>query len=354
MAAFAAGELSLDQINPIVARAPEWADREVCALAKQCTVSQIRSSIGRYPFPASPTTPDAVQPAVPGDITAGDRPDPHPDDPVAEAVPTVDEFWSFIQTDNGTWRLAGRFDADHGLVIDAALREVADALLRESGESPSGVDVLCEMARRSLGTVADTTRRDRFKVHVLLDEYRQLLDPFGHCLPDWIRDLITCDTAMAVTWTRNGRPIAQGSTSDTIAPAVRRHVLARDGGCRVPGCGLTRRLDLHHVIHRAHGGTNDPWNLISLCPKHHRLHHRGLLGISGNPEDSTTSEALKFTDPFGRPLRPNTLIRPPTGPPPPPTGTYQHPLGERLDLRWVEFSPPPAQQAANGPNPSQN
>jgi hypothetical protein len=196
--------------------------------------------------------------------------------------------------------------------------------------------VLAEMARRSLDTVPDRSRRDRYRVHVTLDERHQLLDPLGHTLPAWLRDLITCDATIAVTWTRNGTPIAQGATTDTIPAATRRHVLTRDGGCRVPGCGRRTRLDLHHIVHRHHGGTNDTWNLIALCPHHHRMHHRGHLGITGNADDP---DGITFTDTHGRPIATNRLIRPPTGPPP--TGTYTHPLGERLHLRWVHFNPPP-------------
>jgi len=193
--------------------------------------------------------------------------------------------------------------------------------------------------------VADSARRDRFRVHVLLDERHQLVDPLGHCLPAWLRELITCDATMAVTWTRHGVPIAQGSTADTIPAATRRHVIARDGGCRVPGCGVTRRLDVHHVVHRVAGGTNDTWNLLAVCPHHHRVHHRGELGISGNADDP---DGIVFTNAQGRPIRPNQLIRPPTGPPPPPTSHYQHPIGERLHLRWITFTPPPGHPSTDG------
>jgi hypothetical protein len=63
-----------------------------------------------------------------------------------------------------------------------------------------------------------------------------------------------------------------------------------------------------------------------------------LLGISGNADDP---HGLIFTDPHGRIIKPAAVARPPTGPPPQPAGRYQHPLGERLDMRWVTFNPPP-------------
>jgi hypothetical protein len=38
-------------------------------------------------------------------------------------------------------------------------------------------------------------------------------------------------------------------------------------------------LDVHHIQHRADGGTNDLWNLVTLCEAHHLCHHEGTLAI---------------------------------------------------------------------------
>jgi hypothetical protein len=65
-----------------------------------------------------------------------------------------------------------------------------------------------------------------------------------------------------------------------ISPATRRKVLHRDQGrCQVPGCRAHANLDVHHIKHREHGGTNDLWNLITLCEAHHLCHHEGTLAI---------------------------------------------------------------------------
>jgi 5-methylcytosine-specific restriction endonuclease McrA len=68
----------------------------------------------------------------------------------------------------------------------------------------------------------------------------------------------------------------------TIPPSVRREVLARDGHrCRTAGCGSAHFLDVHHIVPREHGGTNDPENLITLCAACHRMiHERSRLGDS--------------------------------------------------------------------------
>ena len=42
--------------------------------------------------------------------------------------------------------------------------------------------------------------------------------------------------------------------------------------------------------------------------------------------------------------------RHPGVPPPAPVGTYRHPLGERLDTKWIYFNPPPGhREVANRP-----
>ena len=63
----------------------------------------------------------------------------------------------------------------------------------------------------------------------------------------------------------------------TRTPSTRtlRAILARDGGCRYPGCGRTRHLHAHHVRFWSHGGDTTPDNLVLLCSSHHRSLHRG-------------------------------------------------------------------------------
>ena len=41
-------------------------------------------------------------------------------------------------------------------------------------------------------------------------------------------------------------------------------------------CGWNRTsLDIHHILHKSKGGTDDHENLIALCPNCHRLAHEG-------------------------------------------------------------------------------
>ena len=110
----------------------------------------------------------------------------------------------------------------------------------------------------------------------------------------------------------------------------------------MPGCHSDRFVEVHHITHWADGGATDTQNLLCLCPKHHRLHHQGRLGITGNADrPPDTLGAVEFRDRHGLPIRAsgaNPIA--PTRPPPPITGTWEHPLNERLELRYLHIHEP--------------
>ncbi len=76
-----------------------------------------------------------------------------------------------------------------------------------------------------------------------------------------------------------------GRVRQDVPPSVARLVWHRDGRrCRVPGCRSARGLEIHHLVHREHGGTHDPSNLVLVCSSCHQAHHDGRLAIAGTAE----------------------------------------------------------------------
>jgi hypothetical protein len=67
------------------------------------------------------------------------------------------------------------------------------------------------------------------------------------------------------------------------ATSLHLRILERDDyRCQVPGCTCRRNLQAHHIIFRSRGGTDDEWNLITLCSSHHLPGvHEGRLIIEG-------------------------------------------------------------------------
>ena len=264
------------------------------------------------------------------------------------APPADDNRVTYGYGPGGRWFLHADLDADLGELFTTALDEVRDSLFaRTSSEAVGGnifpavtdADAFVELAQRSLDSVTTPARRNRYRVNLYLERNGRLATDRGVEIPEPIARYLTCDGGIDPVVVENGLPVSVGRSQRTIPDRTRRTVLHRDGHCcQVPGCTATRGLDLHHIVHWSLLGPTDTWNLITLCSRHHRLHHKHRLGISGNADDP---DSLVFTDCRGKPIRASGARPiPPGGPPSPIAGTYEHPLGERLDPRWVTFVDP--------------
>ena len=68
----------------------------------------------------------------------------------------------------------------------------------------------------------------------------------------------------------HGAPLHLGRSHRLATPAQRTALLARDGGCVIPGCTTTAdRCDIHHVNPWTDGGPTDITNLVTVCGRHH-------------------------------------------------------------------------------------
>lgn len=342
-AALAAGSLSEDQAAVVARHAPASCDAQAAELAGHASVSQLRRVLGRYPFDgASPGGDEAGEPASA---------------PPQEEIRRV----SFATTERGTWRCSAELPPDEGALVERALAAERDRLFRESGgradpddESQgqargrpdlSWADALVAMAERSLAAEAaahPAQLRSLVLFHLDTERYGgpQAHPHGGPALPDSLRRLIGCDARVRPVWESNGHPVSVGRSTRVVPERTRVVIQERDRGCRVPGCDRSRWLHVHHIVHWEDGGATDTSNLVSLCPAHHRLHHRGGLGITG---DAEAPEALVVTDARGRRLTGSGRPAPPGRPVMVAArsrgldGTWVPPAGERLDPRWVEF-----------------
>jgi hypothetical protein len=71
------------------------------------------------------------------------------------------------------------------------------------------------------------------------------------------------------------------------------------------------------------------------------------LGITGNADE--LEDGVEFTDANGKALTDSGARPwPPRAAPPPIKGTYEHPIGERLDFGWLHFNNDPQELAPIG------
>ena len=236
--------------------------------------------------------------------------------------------------------------------FDAALATHHDALIADwkrdrdaTGQQPSDVSPAFPTLVDGFMSVveaswdAEATRRPHgarttVVMHVDVKDRVAALH-LGPVLSQADRQYLSCDATCEAWFHRDGQPIGAGRTTRTISRRLRRALEHRHPTCAVPGCGATRGLHAHHIIHWEHGGATELNNLVLLCPYHHRLHHRGAITITG------PADRLKVTNDQGEALVSGSLARPPTRPRPdvPPCNG---PTGERADWWWyTPFQPQP-------------
>jgi hypothetical protein len=323
------GRLSLDQVGVLAERAGAGSDDHYLELARVATVTQLRTAVKLEP-----------------------RPEPKPE-PWREQRPSITKN---SDEQGSCWRIKlAPLDAAK---FDAALASHRDALITQwkadhgAGEGtsdqrpplPGTAEAFMRLVEA--GWDAEAARRPHAQhttvvVHVDVERRAAALH-LGPLLSDAERQYLTCDATCEVWFERGGEVIGAGRATRQISRRLRRVLEHRDRTCVVAGCGATRGLHAHHLQHWEEGGPTELDNLVLVCPYHHRLHHRGLITITG------PAGAVVVTDDDGRVLSPGSLARPPTGPPravPPCPG----PLGERADWWWYtpfEPKPPPTDQVA--------
>jgi hypothetical protein len=319
------GRLSLDQVGIITEKAGDGSDEHYVTLAEVATVNQLRTALKSEPRP---------------------EPDPEPEpwrEPERSITKTSDE-------QSCTWKI--KLPHEDAATFDAALASHQDALITEwkrdheddDNASPDQRPPLPNIGDAFMSLVeagwdADVARRphgQRTTVVVHLDVKDRIAQlHLGPLLTDAERQYLSCDATCEVWFHRDGQVIGAGRTTRTVNRRLRRALEFRHPTCAAPGCGATRGLHAHHIQHWEDGGATDLDNLVLLCPYHHRLHHRGIITITGPPE------TLIVTDSDGRRLSSGSLARPPNKPPPD-VAPYSGPIGERADWWWYDpFEPQP-------------
>jgi len=325
--AMSEGRLSLDQVGVIAARAGSGSDEHYAQLAAVATVNQLRTAVKLEP-----------------------RPDPEPDAaPEPEPRPSVTK--TSEDGELSCWRIT--LPRPEAATFEAALAAHRDALIAEWKQDHGDGDAEAAAEQRpplpstgeafvrlvEAGWDAEATRRPHGQhttVVVHLDvAARAAALHLGPLLTDAERQYLTCDATCEVWFERDGQLIGAGRTTRQISRRLRRALEYRHRTCAVPGCGATRGLHAHHLRHWEDGGRTDLDNLVLVCPYHHRCHHRGLITITGPPDQ------LIVTDSTGKPLRAGSLARPPNRPPPK-VPSWPGPLGERADWWWYTPFQPPA------------
>ncbi|OBE99916.1 HNH endonuclease signature motif containing protein, partial [Mycobacterium sp. 852002-10029_SCH5224772] len=266
------GRLSADQVGVIAARGGAGSDAHYAQLAAVATVAQLRTAVKLEPRPQPEPQPEAeFEPGFEGSFIA-----------------TADERGSCYRIALGPHE-AAKFDAAVASYREALIAEwkhdhdTGGGALGQRPRVPGAIEAFMRLVEA--GWDAEVARRPHGQhttVVVHLDvEQRVAALHLGPLLPDAQRRYLTCDATGEVWFERDGEVIGAGRATRVISRRLRRALEYRDRGCAVPGCGATRGLHAHHLQHWEDGGPTELANLVLVCPYHHRLHHRGVITITG-------------------------------------------------------------------------
>ncbi len=321
--------LSFEQAHCVARYCPIGFDDDVALFATHATMHQLKQTLSRYGFDAE-AMPDA--------------------DDAGEGAKKLKNRASKGFGDDGRYRLSLDVDAALGGGVDAAVEQAwarlkADVdLTDEVGLADAIVDCF------SLSAAADPSdarkANNALMVHIDIDRLLESNTPglvgrlhLGPVLDPSLAELLTCEANSQLVIRSHGRPINLGRSTAVIPRWLRRLVQARDGGCRF--CGSIINLDVHHIVHWAHGGPTDEVNLVTLCSRHHHATHSNEFRIVGDPSltdvaGMTGPDRLRFLNPHGVDIGRAPQPVPPDSPS---SARYQPASGERLQPWAVWFNP---------------
>lgn len=268
--AFAKGELSYSKVRALTRVARPDNEEELVAFALKTTAARVEERCRELRYGASASTNGVLRAQARRELRL-----------------RRDEA-------RGTITITVELPIEAGELVDKALdrsMEAATAAGPEfAGESwhAQRADALVAMAKAYLSGARDagSGTPDHYQVTVHVDESALRGSAGRSGLPIETVRRVACDSNLVVlVKDRQGEPLSVGRKTRVVPAAIERALWARDQGCRFPGCGRTRFVHAHHVVHWSAGGETSLANLMLLCSKHHALVHEGGFTIEKDYRD---------------------------------------------------------------------
>lgn len=241
-------------------------------------------------------------------------------------------FLSLTPNGDGMTRLSGLLDPESAAIVGAAYdaatsprrggvrfvdpddRAAAESIVadpRTTGQI--ALDTFVELIR--IGTDVDPGRllgAKRHSVRVLVTA-RDLASGDGAGFLDGQTESLSlagverqiCDTGiLPIEFDLAARdPLRLGHEKRLFSSRQREALVARDGGCRFPGCDRPPSwTEVHHRVYWSRGGTTDIEDGILLCRHHHHLVHDNGWGIERDPDHGFVALPPPDVDPQRNPI----------------------------------------------------
>ncbi len=304
-AAFASGELSYSKVRAITRVADEHSDAELVGLARAATAAQLEQIVREYrrADPGEQARANAAHARRylrhrsdgEGMILINARLDPEEAAVVLAAIERArEELASQAGANRGD--VSAETSSDPGAgpqsVEPDAAEDPSDPLEQLIDKSDPfeqrAADALVAICAAALSAGISEVEDPHVSVLVHVDE-PVLKDPTAPgcahveglgAISAHAAARLACEGALSRLVYRADGAVEPLGTTKVIPRSMRRALLARDRGCRFPGCTARRFLHAHHVIYASRGGPTALSNLVTLCGRHHRLVHDGGWKLS--------------------------------------------------------------------------
>ncbi|MGH9000232.1 MAG: DUF222 domain-containing protein [Acidimicrobiia bacterium] len=214
---------------------------------------------------------------------------------------------------DGAVCVSGRFTPEAGAPVITAVEhrkaKVAQAARRHGEREPFdayAADALVELVTEDRGVTAGRSRPEAtVVVHVAYEALVRGAAGDGEVcevsgvgpVPVEVARRLAEDSILRVLVTKGGVPFAVTDGQRTIPPAPRTLLEARDRECVVPGCDVTRGLQIDHRQPFAAGGPTSPENCSRLCARHHDMKTYQGWRLGGRPGAWTWTPPADYLDP---------------------------------------------------------
>jgi hypothetical protein len=275
-AAAAEGRLSDEQLATVVELADEQSDLEWAQRAPNCSPSQLQRLVREQRVP---TAEESL---------------------ARHRARSLRMTWN---ADKTVLRINGELPDLLGAKVEATVNRMVERMRPQKGEEwdrrdRRAADALGELCDLHEGDADDPapTRAAQPVLVVEVPEHGTAMVG-GVPLPDSVVEQLRVNaTIEPVLVDDHGVPVAIGRRFSAISAKKARSVLVRDGSC-ICGCGLRHGLEIHHLVPRSWGGTDDISNLGAVFPSHHReLIPHGPYAIVGNPNVPGGLRKVLYTD----------------------------------------------------------
>jgi hypothetical protein len=290
--AAADGRLSEEQLAAVAQLADESTDEEWAERAPDCSPSELQRLVRRR---RTPTSEESL---------------------ARHRARSLRLSWN---ADKTMLRVNGELPDLLGAKLEATIDDLVDAMRPAKGDQWEPRD---RRAADALGALCDGRDANTDDDHaptraakpVLVVEVPQRGPAMvgGVPLPDAVVEQLRVNSTIEpVLVDELGVPAVIGRRFSAISVKRARAVILRDGAC-ICGCGIRHGLEIHHLVPRSWGGTDDMSNLGAVFPPHHRsLVPHGPWAIVGNPNHPGGLRRVLYADLSAHEARHHGLPPPP-------------------------------------------